>query len=150
MEQIILAPVPDTGKIENVSDGTWICWITPTELAKLELKNITEVRAELYRVNNAQTNEGQRLVSDTLFVEMPQNLPDITLEGGTTAQEVMDVPSDTPAGDEGTDQTPSDTPAGDEGTDQTPSDTPEGDKENGGQDSNATDSGESNPQESEE
>ncbi len=192
VEQIILAPVPDTGKIENVSDGTWICWITPTELAKLELKNITEVRAELYRVNNAQTNEGQRLVSDTLFVEMPQNLPDITLEGGTTAQEVMDVPSDTPAGDEGTDQTPSDTPAGDEGTDQTPSDTPagdegtdqtpsdtpagdegidqtpsdtpagdegtdqtpsdtpEGDKENGGQDSNATDSGESNPQESEE
>jgi len=49
VEQIILAPVPDTGKIENVSDGTWICWITPTELAKLELKNITEVRAELYR-----------------------------------------------------------------------------------------------------
>ncbi len=193
VEQIIMAPVPDTGKIENVSDGTWICWITPTELAKLELKNITEVRAELYRVNVAQTNEGQRLVSDTLFVEMPQNLPDITLEGGATAQEVMDVPSDTPAGDEGTDQTPSDTPAEDEGTDQTPSDTPagdegtdqtpsdtpagdegtdpipppstpvggeetdqtpsdtpEGDKENGEQDSNAADNGESNPQESEE
>ncbi|MCR0191447.1 hypothetical protein MKC78_08190 [[Clostridium] innocuum] len=38
-----------------------------------------KVRAELYRVDNALTNEGQRLVSDTLLVKIPEILPEITL-----------------------------------------------------------------------
>ena len=46
----------------------------------------TSVRAELYRVNDALTNEGQRLVSDSLFVEMPKELPDISLSGGVPQQ----------------------------------------------------------------
>ena len=37
------------------------------------------VRVELYRVDNATTNEGQRLTSDTLVVELPEELPQITL-----------------------------------------------------------------------
>ena len=38
-----------------------------------------KVRAELYRVDNALTNEGQRLVSDTLLVKIPEILLEITL-----------------------------------------------------------------------
>ncbi len=77
--QVILAEVPDTGKIEDVSDGTWIYWIEPKDQAGLN--GVEKVRAELYRVNDALTNEGQRLVSDSLFETMPKNLPDITFSG---------------------------------------------------------------------
>jgi len=80
-QQIIMADVPDSGMIQNVSDGTWIYWIEPDQ--QVDLKQITKVRAELYRVNNAATNEGQRLVSDSLFEEMPDTMPDIELSGRT-------------------------------------------------------------------
>lgn len=46
------------------------------------LQNITlpeTVRVELYRVDNATTNEGQRPTSDTLAVQLPETLPPITL-----------------------------------------------------------------------
>mgnify|MGYP001064307569 CR=1 FL=1 len=75
-QQIILADVPDEGNIANVSDGTWIYWIEPDQMTNMEMPET--VRVELYRVNNAQTNEGQRLVSDSLFEEVPDTLPDIT------------------------------------------------------------------------
>jgi len=75
-QQIILADVPDNGNIANVSDGTWIYWIEPEQMENM--KNPEKVRVELYRVNNALTNEGQRLVSDSLFEEMPDLLPDIS------------------------------------------------------------------------
>ena len=44
-----------------------------------DLTGLTRVRAELYRVNDAVTNEGQRLVSDSLFENMPATLPNIEL-----------------------------------------------------------------------
>lgn len=75
-QQIILADVPDNSNIANVSDGTWIYWIEPGQLENMEMPET--VRVELYRVNNAQTNEGQRLVSDSLFEEVPDTLPEIT------------------------------------------------------------------------
>lgn len=77
-QQIILADVPETGNIQDVSDGTWIYWIDPQDSAQLAGK---QVRAELYRVNDAQTNEGQRVVSDSLYVEVPQEMPEIELNG---------------------------------------------------------------------
>ncbi len=77
-QQIILADVPDEGNIANVSDGTWIYWIEPDQMSNM--KNPEMVRAELYRVNNALTNEGQRLVSDSLFETVPDKLPLITLD----------------------------------------------------------------------
>ena len=40
-----------------------------------------QVRAELYRVDDAQTNDGQRLVSDTVLVSVPERLPDLRLSG---------------------------------------------------------------------
>lgn len=75
-EHIILANVPSTGNIQDVSDGKWIYWIEPDDA---ELQTLKSVRAELYRVDNALTNEGQRLVSDSYFVEMPEILPKIIL-----------------------------------------------------------------------
>lgn len=77
-QQIILADVPDSGNIANVSDGTWIYWIEPEQMDNMTIPK--NVRAELYRVNNALTNEGQRLVSDTLFESVPEELPIITID----------------------------------------------------------------------
>lgn len=62
----------------TVSDGIWIYWFEPEDGVK-EAALPDRVRAELYRVDNAQTNEGQRLVSDTAFVELPDTLADITI-----------------------------------------------------------------------
>lgn len=76
-QQIILADVPDGKNITDVSDGTWVYWIEPEQMSGMEMPEI--VRAELYRVNNALTNEGQRLVSDTLCEEVPDTLPVIVL-----------------------------------------------------------------------
>ncbi|MBD5130438.1 MAG: hypothetical protein HDT43_11055 [Ruminococcaceae bacterium] len=70
--QIILADKP-TGLIRNVSEGTWIYWVDASAA-----DSFTSVRAELYRVNNALTNEGERLVSDSLFIEIPYDIPYIT------------------------------------------------------------------------
>lgn len=76
-QQVLLADVPVEGDIKNVWDGTWIYWIEPGQ--QTDLTGLTRVRAELYRVNNAVTNEGQRLVSDSLFENMPATLPNIEL-----------------------------------------------------------------------
>ena len=160
VESIIMADLPKDGEIQDVSEGTWICWIEPEELKKLDLTKITKVRAELYRVNDAHTNEGQRLVSDTLFVQMPQTLEGITINGGTTAQEAAENPSD-PAGDGGNNlnpsepsvgegennQNPSEPPAEEGENNQNPSEPPAEDGGNGEQNSNTTGDGESDPQE---
>ena len=42
--------------------GTWIYWLEPNEANEAYLKTLEKVRVELYRVNDALTNEGQRLV----------------------------------------------------------------------------------------
>ena len=83
-QQIILADVQDGAPIQEVYDGTWIYWIGPQDYTEMTGKS---VRAELYRVNNAATNEGQRLVSDSLMREIPDRLPDIELTGNRAAGE---------------------------------------------------------------
>ena len=111
--QIILADVPDTGNIANTKDGTWIYWLEPNEANEAYLKTLKKVRVELYRVNNALTNEGQRLVSDSLFEAVPETLPAITLDGGITTQDVEEDAEETPSEDE---NTPTGTPSEDENT----------------------------------
>lgn len=74
--QIVLADVPEGGLIQNVSDGDWLYWVEPNT----DLSKVKQVRAELYRVDDAKTLAGQRLVSDSLFVDMPASIPDMTLE----------------------------------------------------------------------
>lgn len=85
-QQIILADVPDGGNITDTSDGTWIYWIEPGQ--DVDLSSITSVRTELYRVNNALTNEGQRLVSDSLFETMPEELKQIEISSDKTVSQV--------------------------------------------------------------
>lgn len=75
--QVIFAPNPQDALLGEVSEGTWVYWIAPNDLKSVNLPE--KVRAELYRVDNALTNEGQRLVSDTLLVDIPEILPEITL-----------------------------------------------------------------------
>lgn len=77
--QIILAPDPENGLLGDVSEGYWVYWIEPDALEGMTMPET--VRAELYRVDEATTNEGQRLTSDTLPVAMPEPLPSITLGG---------------------------------------------------------------------
>ncbi|MCI8401943.1 MAG: carbohydrate-binding protein [Lachnospiraceae bacterium] len=76
--QIVLAPDPGNAMLGDISDGAWIYWIEPSDIGELP----SGVRAELYRVDDALTNEGQRLVSDTLFFDVPalEALPDIELK----------------------------------------------------------------------
>ncbi len=81
--QIILAPPlsEEDAMLGNVSNGIWIYWFEPGEgMSADQLPG--QVRAELYRVDDALTNEGQRLVSDTAFVKVPENPGSVTLEPG--------------------------------------------------------------------
>lgn len=77
-EQIILAKVPENGMLGETSDGTWIYWIEPESDGSLP-KLSGKVRAELYRVDNALTNEGQRMVSDTMPLMIPETFEKIEL-----------------------------------------------------------------------
>ncbi|MBD5158716.1 MAG: hypothetical protein HDT23_00455, partial [Ruminococcus sp.] len=79
VHQVLMAEIPDGSIITDVSEGTFIYWITPEEAEKMEWPE--EVRVELYRVNNALTSEGQRIVSDSLLEKVPakDKMPRITL-----------------------------------------------------------------------
>lgn len=86
--QIIMAADPQDGQLGNVSEGRWIYWIEPEDLSALEADGLvpTRVMAELYRVDNAFTLENERLVSNTLFSDVPEELPPIVLgNAGTVA-----------------------------------------------------------------
>lgn len=78
--QVIFAQVPEHGELGEISSGTWIYYIEPDENGMLPTLP-TQVRAELYRVNDALTNAGERLVSDTLITKVPDVLPEISLKG---------------------------------------------------------------------
>lgn len=74
--QIILAPDPEDALLGEVSEGIWMYWIEPDQ----EFTTPSQVKAELYRVDNALTNEGERLTSDTVFVDIPDQLEEIVIE----------------------------------------------------------------------
>lgn len=79
--QIIFAEVPEKGELGEISSGTWVYYIEPEAFENMVASgNLpVSVRAELYRVDDAHTNEGERLVSDTLSVTLPETLPDIEI-----------------------------------------------------------------------
>ena len=76
--QMIFAEVPEHGELGETSSGTWIYYIEPENLKNAALPK--RVRAELYRVDNAHDNRGERLVSNTLFVDVPETLPEIEIK----------------------------------------------------------------------
>ena len=79
--QIIMAPEPGDAMLGDVSEGSWVYWIQARRRRNVKLPK--QVRAELYRVDNALTNEGQRC-DDSLPGDVPDNLPDVELGGNAT------------------------------------------------------------------
>lgn len=83
-EVILMANVPEDAPLGSVSSGKWIYWLSEDEYDSLTNK----VKAELYRYNELVDDApiGQRLVSDTLYVDVPgdtyNELPSISLENG--------------------------------------------------------------------
>lgn len=82
-EAILMANVPDDSPLGSVADGKWIYWIPAEKYETLTGR----VKAELYRYNELNSEGapiGQRLVSDTLYVEIGagsyEELPTIKLE----------------------------------------------------------------------
>ena len=80
-----MADVPEDGKLGEVYGGKWIYWISKEDFNRIS----NGVKAELYRYNelggtDGKTPQGQRLVSDTLYVDVTaenyENLPIIKLE----------------------------------------------------------------------
>ena len=76
--QIILADVPEKGFLGETSDGRWFFWFeTEEELAQLE--NLVDVQAELYRVDDALTLNGERMTSNSLHFTLPSEYPQIKI-----------------------------------------------------------------------
>lgn len=76
---ILLAELPTEGNLEEISKGTWLYWVTP-ENAETFMQDNKEIFAELYRTDSADASEGgQRLVSDTFKITVPNELPKINL-----------------------------------------------------------------------
>lgn len=83
-EQAIFAPDPKNGDLGETSDGTWVYYIEPGQWNQQTLQKIKGVRAELYRVDDAKTMKRERIVSDTIAIQIPQTeeaLPGITFTG---------------------------------------------------------------------
>lgn len=79
--QVIFAQEPTEGNLGNITEGTWIYYIEPEDIEQLN-GFPTKVRAELYRVDDALTLEGERLVSDSLEIDVPEKLPIIEMNKG--------------------------------------------------------------------
>ncbi|MCI8307612.1 MAG: hypothetical protein HFH14_06130 [Lachnospiraceae bacterium] len=77
--QVIFADVPEAGNLGETSDGTWVYYVEPGQWDEETVKQLEGVRGELYRVDNALTLEGERIVSDTQMITVPDELPDIIL-----------------------------------------------------------------------
>ncbi|MCI8634961.1 MAG: hypothetical protein HFJ05_05100 [Eubacterium sp.] len=79
--QVIFADVPEHGELGETSNGTWVYYVEKGQWDEETLKQIQGVRGELYRVDDALTNAGERIVSDTLVITIPESLPSIELTG---------------------------------------------------------------------
>ena len=79
-KQVIFADVPEHGNLGETSNGTWVYYVEPANWDMDALQELDGVRGELYRVDDAQTLEGERIVSDTLVIQIPSALPSITLQ----------------------------------------------------------------------
>ncbi len=75
--------------LPDVRVGYWAYYVTPEDMARYKEETGSDwvppknVSAELYRVDDALTLAGQRMVANTLSVAVPTTLPDIVLEFGT-------------------------------------------------------------------
>lgn len=79
---VILAQNPGNGNLGNTSDGTWIYFVQPKEGVDFNSYIGKNVRAELYRVDDALTLGGERLVSDTAVFTI-SSIDDMEITGNT-------------------------------------------------------------------
>ena len=73
------AELEKDNSVFDVADGTWLFTMSQEEYNRM-LKNSGEIRAILYRVNDAETNVGQRITSTSKAVKLPAKLGPITIE----------------------------------------------------------------------
>lgn len=79
--QLIFAPEPENGGLlGEVSDGIWIYYIEEAYAESWIQEKPHKIRAELYRVDDAETNEGERLTSSSGFAAVPDELPEIEIQ----------------------------------------------------------------------
>ena len=81
---ILLAEIPSDGNLEEISKGTWIYWVEPDFVD--QFKQNKSIFAELYRTDTANlATDGQRLVSNTFMINVPEELPSISFNKVKTA-----------------------------------------------------------------
>ena len=68
-DNFLFAKLNSNAEVWEIEKGYWFFVVTPEQYESMKGKSI---RAELYRVNDAETNEGQRLTSTSMSVT---NLP---------------------------------------------------------------------------
>lgn len=85
-EQYIFAPNPEGGDLTNIASGRWVYYI-PAGVLPDSASLPKKVRAELYRVDDALDQTGQRLVSSTPFVDLPSDLGNISIQGENRSDE---------------------------------------------------------------
>ncbi|MEY8391949.1 M60 family metallopeptidase [Lachnospiraceae bacterium 45-W7] len=78
--QVIFAELPEKGNEGETTEGTWVYYVEPGQWNADTLKGM-KVRGELFRVDDAVTLEGERIVSDTQIITVPDTLPTITITG---------------------------------------------------------------------
>lgn len=109
-QSILLANLPEDSQLGEVAEGNFIYWITPEQQENLVDGEVNikgkAIKAELYRYNKLNSEGvpvGQRLVSDTFLVDLPEdlaNLPIIDLNSNkartlTNYDNVIEVDSKT-------------------------------------------------------
>lgn len=72
--------VTPNANIGETADGRWVYFITPSMREEVGWVRPTAVRAELYRVDDALTLEGERLVADTISAVVPDVLTGIEIK----------------------------------------------------------------------
>lgn len=82
---IFTATIPDNMQecpLEEISKGYCIIYMDKALYSEIRNKYTNGIKLNLYRVNNAENNEGQRLVSDTFVMNLPEELNQAVLETG--------------------------------------------------------------------
>ncbi len=78
--QVIFAELPEKGNEGETTEGTWVYYVEPGQWSEEAMKGV-KVRGELFRVDDAKTLEGERIVSDTQIIAIPDTIPAITMQG---------------------------------------------------------------------
>lgn len=78
--QLFMAQLPENATLDEIASGHWIAYMTKESYEQM-LKT-QKAKLQMYRVNNAETLEGQRLVSDTFYINLKEynSLEKIKLE----------------------------------------------------------------------